>query len=238
MGILARLDKYRERAANPKYNSDDWRELRFEKYATFPQVHRSKDGARWFVDQVDSFGEVVGEAHSILGLRTTGYFADYMQFDVIKAHVVKFRTAKGIYYVPATDCDGWDGATWYMDEASFISKEGRFDPEDAEELHDSMIRSAARDADRLAEIEAEECRNAWLEDRVSEEIGQAKYDMKYYASQYKILKKGLKEVPFTLSEVLLDAVQERLKQLKDYIDVRARKIKKLQEDPFSLVNNY
>lgn len=147
----ARLAHYRAMAV--KYPDTDWRYWKSSALWTAPNNARGPDG-RIYSESLAQYGVDLGEAHTLARIGHTGWYADNFQDSLIIGHVIKLRCPRGVLYIPATMCTGWDGTIHYMGDASLVPKGA------SQDEHDEAMRDIAIRADRCAEIEAEEARES------------------------------------------------------------------------------
>jgi hypothetical protein len=139
-----------------------WRDVRFGRTFSrrFPNAY-SEDRTELYIDD-DLSGVGTDDARVVLRLLHSGWYADPEGFDLVTGYVVKMRTSRGMLYIPATRCDGWDGVTWYVGDAELSGVDD-----------DDALREAARSADYYAEKEAEETREAVEAEREAEAEAEA-----------------------------------------------------------------
>lgn len=162
----SRLRNFRERAAKSQYEHyQDWRNNRYgfklSEKSWFPTF---KD-AKYYSKNLDWIGENLGDANKFARLDHTGWYNDSWCSDVIRGAVIKIRCPKGVIYMAATYCTGWDGTTHYAEDSILVPKGSD------EYAHENAISKVARWADGRAEREAEIARKddakAQAEDRIS-----------------------------------------------------------------------
>lgn len=167
MNAKNRLALYRKRAAEAKNpHFANWRVCR---YGTMHGYR--KNGAEFthsdgliYADNFEVIGQKVADSHEIINLRHTGYYADLLEYAVIRGAVVLLKTSKGTFYIPATYCTEWDGVTLYMKNAERVEKGAD------ESAHDAAKREAANSADGYAEREAERAREDDMQYRAEEKV--------------------------------------------------------------------
>ena len=176
----ARLKLFRNRAhdLNTRHNKMPpctWRDVRYERHHVIDKPHHTKSertGERIMLLDSASIGEDMGSAYDILNELTynyrgaLGYYVDGYQDETITGHVFKLRCSRGTFYIPVTICSGWDGVTYWMDDKWLVSKASD------EDDHKEAMKDVARDADSIAEREAEEARDYWAKDQAEHEIGE------------------------------------------------------------------
>lgn len=169
-----RLALYKKIANESKY-SITWKQARYSKrkgyfkeYARF--TYNDKGGI--FADNFDIIGEKIGDCHEILSprLRNTGYYCDNFYNGVIRGAVVKLKTSRGTYYMPATYCTEWEGVTLHMESAEKVEK-GL-----SENCHEGARTRCAYLADSYAEREAERARDEDAQFQAEQKIESLKED--------------------------------------------------------------
>lgn len=114
----------------------------------------------YYADSFPDSWRDCGDAHEVArrhhsrSIDHTGWYADSFQVALIRGRVLQLPADKNgtPRYVPATYCTDWDGVTLYLGD-----------------ICDDEL-DAARRADRLAEIEAEDSREAHAKDAAEQEI--------------------------------------------------------------------
>lgn len=179
-----RLLRQRAKTLNERHNRTDpftWRDVRYEKHHTPEKPSHSKDertGERIMLLDEAIIGEDMGSAYRILSEKTynyrgaLGYYIDGYCHETMEGHVYKIRCPRGTLYIPVTVCDGWDGVIYWMDDKYLVPKGGD------EEAHEEAMKEVARDADHIAEREAEEARDHWMEDVAEQEVENAIEELK------------------------------------------------------------
>lgn len=153
MGSANRLAAYRVKAekCRPDYLAGkNWRYWKRRMWQT-PNNSRGADG-QIFTEDIAQYGANVGDAHEIIRLNHTGWFADGWQNGVIRGAVCAIRSPRGTLYVPVTYCTEWDGTIHWMRDAHLAPKGA------SESDHENAKHDAARTADHIAEREAEQSR--------------------------------------------------------------------------------
>jgi hypothetical protein len=154
MSIKNRLSLYKKRASESKFPRT-WKEARYPKRAGYYKTYQCftyGDKGEIFADNFDIIGEKLSDAHEVIKLRHTGYYSDSFCSDVIRGAIVKLKTSRGVYYIPATYCTGYDGITLHMQSAEKVEK-GL-----SEDFHEGATTRAAYLSDSYAEREAERAR--------------------------------------------------------------------------------
>ena len=153
MRTAARLALYKKRAADSVYPRK-WQDCRYgsmKGYRKTAPCFTHHDGVI-YADDFDVIGTKVADAHELVKLNHTGWYSDIFEYGVIRGAVTMLRTAKGVYYIPATYCTEWDGMTLHMKAAELVEKGA------TEDKHEDAKKEAARSADHYAEREAEKAR--------------------------------------------------------------------------------
>ena len=156
MSIKNRLALYKKRASESQYMRT-WKEARYPRragyYKEYNAINYGEKG-QIFADNFDIVGEKIGDCHEILSprMRNTGYYADSFQCGVIRGAIVKLKTARGVYYIPATYCTEWEGVTLHMESAELVKKGLN------EDCHEGARVRMAYLSDSYAEREAENAR--------------------------------------------------------------------------------
>lgn len=148
-----RLAIYKKRATESRFQTT-WKNCRhgfMHGYKKSAPQFTTHEGVI-YADNFEVIGDKVGDAHEFVRMNHTGYFCDIFCDGVIRGAVVKLRTSKGTYYIPATYCTEWDGVTLYLKNAEIVVKSK------SEDDHEMAIVIAARSADHYAEREAEKAR--------------------------------------------------------------------------------
>lgn len=167
-----RLASYKKRASEYK-NPCNWKDARYPKRKGYFKEYNCftyGDKGQIYADSFEVIGEKIGDCHEIINLRHTGYYADSFQYGLIKGAVVKLRTSRGIYYMPATYCTEWEGVTLHMERAEIVEK-GL-----SENCHEGARTRCAYLADSYAEREAERAREDDAKYRAEEKIESLKED--------------------------------------------------------------
>jgi hypothetical protein len=232
----ARLRLYRERAADPKTISNDWRKHIYGgmRYTWEPAWHKwSEDRLKIYADARDTLGDYLGDWGEFSGggrmLRdTTGFYADSWCSDTIQGGVERIRSARGTYYVPVTYCTGWDGVTYYMADAEIVPRNS------TEADHDTAKHEAARSAYHYAEREAEQAREDDAKSRAEEQIADARAEIHDINKTARALLAEIRGREFTQN--VCEALRHRL---REYMADRRRCfaiIKEREEDYWSAVS--
>ena len=217
----ARLAKYRKSAAESKW-SNDWRK---HKYCnTWTLAWHGWDGSRRkiYADERDTLGDYLGDWSEIMPRWScrdaNGFYADSYCYDVIKGGVERIRTAKGCLYVPVTYCTGWDGVTYYMDDAELVERGAD------ESSHDKAKQIAASHAYNRAELEADYAREDHAKQRAEEDMAGARAEIHQINKEARALLAEIRGREFT------DNVCAALRyRLQDYLADRRRLFKTIAE---------
>lgn len=167
-----RLALYKKRASESKYFRT-WKEARYPKRAGYYKTYNGfnyGDKGEIFADNFDLIGEKVADSHEIINLRHTGYYCDNFCNGVIRGAIVKLRTSRGTYYMPATYCTEWEGVTLHMESAEIVEK-GL-----SENCHEGARTRCAYLADSFAEREAERARDEDAKFQAEQKIESLKED--------------------------------------------------------------
>lgn len=167
MSTLNRLNAARRAAAhyaanNPQSNYyNDWRSW-VRKPAACPTMTRDLENRN--IMYVDVMADIklryVGEAHKIVSLRHTGWYADNDQNDTYYGQVYQLPARNGVeQYVPAICHSGYGTGTLYLNDIG----------PDKEQ--------AARDADHYAQKEGEEAREYDAKDTAERLIEEAREEI-------------------------------------------------------------
>lgn len=219
----SRLAYYKQQAE--KYPGKPWQYWKRNIWET-PSNARGDKG-QIFSDTVDQYGENIGDAHQVVNLRSTGWFADTYQHDVLRGAVCRMRCPRGTLYIPVTYCTGWDGTTHYLADAILVPKGA------AEDEHEAAKKDAARLADGFAESEAEESREFYAKDRADEDIAQARADIHAVNKKALALVKEIKGAEFTPDICL--ALRETLARYMEERRILFRLIERRQDNYWSAV---
>ena len=222
----ARLRLYRERAADPKTISNDWRKHIYGgvRYTWEPTWHNwSEDRRKIYADERDTLGDYLGDWCEFSGggrmLRdTTGFYSDSWCSDTIQGGVERIRTARGTYYVPVTYCTGWGGVTYYMADAEIVERGA------TECDHDTAKHEAARSAYHYAEREADRAREDDAKYRAEEQIADARAEIHETNKAARALLAEIRGREFT--ENVCAALRHRL---REYLADRKRLFKLIAE---------
>jgi hypothetical protein len=167
MNAKNRLALYRKRAAEAKNpHFANWRVCRYGTMRGYRKTEAQfthSDGLI-YADSFEVIGQKMADSHEIIRLRHTGYYADLLQYGVIRGAVVLLKTSKGAFYIPATYCTEWDGVTLYMKNAEVVEK-GL-----SEDCHEGAKVRMAYIADSIAEREAERARDDDEKYRAEEKV--------------------------------------------------------------------
>lgn len=172
--IEKRLSMYKQRASESKFPRT-WQESRYPKRAGYCKTYQNftyGDKGEIFADDFGIIGEKIGDCHELLSprMRNTGYYADNFCDNVIRGAVIKLKTSRGTYYIPATYCTAWDGITLHMESAEKVEK-GL-----SEDCHEGATTRAAYLADSYAENEAEKAREDDAKFQAEQKIEELKED--------------------------------------------------------------
>ena len=227
MSTPNRLAAYRAKAEKLKTKSPNWEQAHDWRYWArnrfqSPNNSRGADG-QIFTDSIDQYGDNIGDAHEIVRLNHTGWYADNFQDALIRGAVCRIRSPRGTLYVPVTYCTEWDGTTHHMRHAELAPKGA------SEADHETAKRDAALYADHIAEREAESAREADAKFQAEQQIENARAEIHDINAQARALIKEIKAAGgFTT------AVCGALKnQLADYLRERRaafRQIEKCERD--------
>lgn len=172
MNAKNRLALYKKRAAESRYPRT-WHECRYGTMAGYRKrcAEFTHHEGVIYADSFDVIGQKVADAHELVNLRHTGWFADLLGYGVIRGAVVVLKTSRGAYYIPATYCTEWDGITLHMKNAEIVAK-GSDD-----NVHTSAKREAALFADQCAEREAERARDDDEKYRAEEKVQELREEL-------------------------------------------------------------
>ena len=172
MSIKNRLAFYKKRASESQYLKT-WKEARYPRrkgyYKEYNAISYGEKG-EIYADNFDIIGEKIADSHELIRLRHTGYYADSFQGGVIRGAIVKLKTARGVYYIPATYCTDWEGITLHMKSAEIVEKGG------SEDSHEGARVRIAYLADSYAEQEAENAREEDAKFQAEQKIESLKED--------------------------------------------------------------
>lgn len=183
-----RLRKFRERSTNSRFEHyQDWRNNRYgyrlSEKSWFPTFKEGK----YFSENLDWIGANLGDAHRFAQLRHTGWYSDSWCSDVIRGAVIKIRCKKGVIYMAATYCTGWDGTTHYANDTLLV-------PKGSEEYeHENAITKVAHWADSRAEREAEAAREDDAKSQAEDKISTLKDEIKAMRAEMLALVKAVRE---------------------------------------------
>lgn len=165
-----------------------------------------------YVDSLDALGwRKVGDAHEIVRLNHTGWYADNYQDNLVIGCVLQLPSRKGEeQYVPATYNSDWDTATVYLNEIG--------PDKDA----------AARWADQNAEREAEVSREYEARDQAKQEIAEAREAIHTINKEVLPALKELKGA--SLTPAICSMVRAGITELLCDRRAQFNTIKKLQDD--------
>lgn len=177
--LQKRLATYKKRAA-ASVLPRTWKEARtlrkgyFKEYTCFTYG----DKGQIFADSFEVIGEKIGDCHEILSprMRNTGYYADSYCGEVIRGAVVKLRTSRGTYYIPATYCTAWEGVTLHMESAELVVTKGNKRIARLDDCHEGARVRMAYLADSYAEREAERAREEDAKFQAEQKIESLKED--------------------------------------------------------------
>ena len=220
----ARLRLYRERAADPKTMSNDWRKHIYGgvRYTWEPAWHNwSEDRRKIYADKIDTLGDYLGDWKELrpgLGREATGFYADSWCHDVITGGVERIRSAQGVFYVPVTYCTGWDGVTYYMSAAEIVPRGSN------QEEHEKAIQEACWSAYNYAEREADQAREDDAKYRAEEDIADARAEIHRINQEARALLAEIRGREFT--ENVCAALRYRL---REYLDDRKKQFQTITE---------
>lgn len=178
--LTNRLATYRQWAEESKH-TNDWRKFTWVNnrvrtgYRKTERQFTMSDNGRIYADSKDTIGEYMGDWSSFATYRdmrdTSGFYADNWQNATIKGGVTKLRCSKGVFYVPVTYYDEWDGVTLYIGESGLVPK-GSDETE-----HEKAQKEAANTAFYRAEKEADIARDDDARYQADEQIAEARCDI-------------------------------------------------------------
>lgn len=224
MSALTRLNKARKSAAdyaarNPDHKHyNDWRHW-ITRVIKGRNTHRDLENKSLiYCNELKDLGwRVVGDAHDIIRLGYTGWYADNHQDGMYVGVVLQLPSRNGIeQFVPAIRHTDWDTATVYLNEIT------------------DDKRQAARWADQNAEREAESSREEDARDSAQQQIAEARDQIHVINRQVLPALKELKGANLTAAICsmvragITDLLGDRAKQF--------RTIKKLEDDFWQAVN--
>ena len=206
-----RLELYRQRAADPKTLSNDWRKHIYGgvRYTWEPAWHNwSEDRRKIYADERDTLGDYLGDWKQFATYRdmrdTNGFYTDSWCSDTIKGGVERIRSARGVFYVPVTYCTGWDGVTYYMADAEQVDKGA------TEEEHEKAQREAANSAYHYAEREADKAREEDAKQRAEDQIADARAEIHETNKAARALLAEIRGKEFTQN--VCEALRHRLRE--------------------------
>jgi hypothetical protein len=172
MSIKNRLALYKKRASESQYIRT-WKEARYPRRAGYYKEYNAisyGEKGQIFTDNFDIVGEKIADSHELIRLKHTGYYSDSFQSGVIRGAIVKLKTARGVYYIPATYCTEFDGVTLHMQSAEIVEK-GL-----SEDCHEGARVRMAYLSDSYAEREAENAREDDAKFQAEQKIESLKED--------------------------------------------------------------
>ena len=206
----SRLNAYKKRAADSKniHWAGNWRNFTYDnpfKSYMYSTLTRGKNG-KIYADNLNSLGYYCGDSEKLARLDHNGWYEDHHYHGLIKGGVIKFRTSKGVYYVPVTHGTNYDGVTLYFNDAEIVARGSN------EEAHDDAKRQAARYADRCAEREAENAREEAAKSQAEQDINQARESIHEINKKALQLLKEIKKAG-TFSPGICGALKDHLRGL-------------------------
>lgn len=219
-----RLAAYRKRATDYKANHPDanhyidWRHWMIrQKKSPSTICHDNENPKVLYVDSLDSLGwRKCGDSEDLITLRHSGWYADNDQDSLIKGTVLQLPSRHGVkQYVPATYHTDYDTCTVYLNDTG----------PDREQ--------AARDADRNAEIEAEESREFYAKDAAEQQIAEAREEIHRINKETLAVLKEIKTVtlPPHMCSLFKGAVRQHLADRKAQFE----RIAELKDDHWNAV---
>lgn len=212
-------DNYHDASRN---SENDWRNFQYRWQNGRHSCTWSEDRSKIFVDSLDDCPFIkIGDARKLVHLDHTGWYADQYCEDTIIGAVVAFRDPHKLFgtdgdanpthlvYLPATYCTGWDGAT--------IDMSYRYE----------TARDAAYAADRIAEREAKDAREANAKYEAEREIEEKREEIHTINKDFLALAREIKNREFP--EHVCGAVKSTLRSLLSSRQQAFRRIAKLQE---------
>lgn len=190
----------------------NWRAWVIRTQKTYSVCRDLKDPNIIYTDSLGTLGwRECGDAHSIITLRHTGWYASCDQHNMIVGCVLQLPARNGVeQYVPATYHSDYDTATISLNEVT--SEKG----------------DAARWADQNAEKEAEECREGDAKDAAEQQIAEARAEIHIVNRQVLPALKELKGARLTpaLCSMVRGGISELLAERRAAFNT----IKKLEDD--------
>jgi len=223
-----RLSHYRAMAV--KYpTSGGWKHWYHKNTFGEPNNARSADGSICS-DSIEQYGEEVTFAGR--GLDHTGWYADSYQNSLIKPHVTRLRCSKGTLYVPVTHCTDWDGTRHYMQYATLIPKGSN------EDEHEQAALDALHIADRCAEIESEESREAFAKDQAEQDILAAREEIHAINKQVLPLIHDAKRQKNLFTGPICEAIKYQIESFLKSRNEQFRTIDNRQSDFWTAVSEH
>lgn len=225
-----RLESYRAKAAECQGRGHlaNWKYWKRHIWSTRDNA-RGPDG-QIYSESLEQYGDNLGDAHELdRGMKHTGWYADNWHDDLMRGAVCKMRTSRGIYYIPATYCTGWDGTIHYMNDAVLVSKGGD------EYDHDQAIREAARSADHWAEREADEAREYHAKDQAEQKIEAAREEIHDINQRALALIREIKAAGKSYTPAVCDAIRATLQGAVDKRRRAFRRIDRFTDNPWAAV---
>jgi hypothetical protein len=178
MSIKNRLALYKKRASESQYIRT-WKEARYPRRAGYYKEYNAisyGEKGQIFTDNFDIVGEKIADSHELIRLRHTGYYSDSFQHGVIRGAIVKLKTARGVYYIPATYFTEFDGVTLHMQSAELVETKGNKRRARLDDCHEGASVRMAYLADSYAEHEAEKAREDDAKFQAEQKIESLKED--------------------------------------------------------------
>lgn len=225
MNVKNRLAMYRKRASNAAYPTN-WRQCRYASMNSYRDKYQShiQRGGVIYADDLDVIGNKIADAHELIRLDHTGYFADIYESSVIRGAVVKLRTCKGVYYIPATYCTEWDGVTLHIKDAEIVAKGA------TEDEHEEAKKEAARSSDHYAEKEAEQAREECEKDAAEQRCEEYREEAKQCRESVRELIKEIRQHG-AFSPAICATLRKEIRRALESIQNCRMAVKELTDSP-------
>lgn len=234
----SRLAIYRKRASESKHDSyKDWRNCRYDNRAGWKKTAQNytiSDG-KVYADNFSCYGVKLDDSSELVSLRYTRWYVDHYQSEVMRGAVVKLRHAKGIDYIAATYCTGWDGITLFLDSSIRV-----FKTENPEE-HENAIRQVARWANSEAERQAEQEREYAAKDQAERDIDDYRQEIAETREEVRELAQAIRDERaknWDINPIICRELIKAIREKREYVRDRVLNIKDLKRNFWIAVEGF
>jgi hypothetical protein len=242
----ARLAGYRETAAryakgptSHYFTGRTWRDYRYKKMHASVDYGITKEGEIYTHGEVDQLPGYRSDckAHEIVSLRHTGWFSDIHQDTLIHGVVAVLRLGENVHV-----CEGYQESNsgyscFDLKGATRLFAYEAYDENGEEtEALTEIIRTAAFCADRMAEREAENQRDADAIYQAEQKCEELKEEIDRTRAQVRTLIKEIRQHGASFSGAICETLRSSIRQSLHKVSKKRERIAKLTSEPWIIAH--